>query len=67
MGVAQGVALNERWVAEAKAGNLAGAIEAYVRAFDWVTFAELVKRLEPYAEVRGDLGKRIETGKWGRP
>lgn len=47
--------LHENWQAEAKEGNLAGAIEKYVRSFDWVTFAELVRLLEPYAEVRGDL------------
>ena len=43
------------WCELFKSGNLAAAIEAYVRAFDYVTFAELVRYLEPHADVRGDL------------
>jgi len=44
-----------RWQALAQSGDLAAAIEAYVRAFDYVTFAELVRYLETSADVRSDL------------
>ena len=44
------------WRAPAERGDLAGAIEAYVKAYDWVTFPELMRKLEPHVPggVRGE-------------
>ena len=50
---------DEKWQQPAREGRLADAIEAYVRAYDWVTFVELLRRLEPFAEVRGSMALEI--------
>jgi hypothetical protein len=43
------------WRAPAARGDLADAIEAYVKGYDWVTFPELMRKLEPHVAggVRG--------------
>lgn len=43
------------WRPLAARGDLAGAIVAYVAAYDWVTFPELMRKLEPHVPggVRG--------------
>lgn len=43
------------WQEKAQAGDLQGAVLEYVRQFDFVTFAELQRRLEPFAAVRGQI------------
>lgn len=43
------------WLGAALVGDLAGAIEAYVRAFDYVTFAELKSHLGTHFELAGDV------------
>ncbi len=44
------------WERLAQAGDLSGAIAAYVRAYDWVSFPELLRKLEPHVPggVRGE-------------
>lgn len=48
-----GMPRDAAWVRPARAGDLAGAIVEYVRTYDYVSFPELQRRLEPYADVRG--------------
>jgi len=43
------------WQEKAQEGDLQGAVLEYVRRFDFVTFAELQQRLEPFAAVRGQI------------
>lgn len=50
---------DERWEAPAREGRLADAIEAYVKQYDWVTFPELQRRLEPFAEVEGTMALEL--------
>lgn len=47
------------WQGAAREGRLADAIEAYIRQYDHVTFVELLSRLEPFADVRGDFGLEL--------
>jgi hypothetical protein len=47
------------WKLLAEQGQLADAIVEYVRTYDWVTFAELQRRFEPFMPVRGDASIRI--------
>lgn len=41
------------WVRLAKDGDVAGAIVEYVRTYDYVSFPELLRRMEPFTDVRG--------------
>jgi hypothetical protein len=45
----------EDWADLAAAGRIADAIMAYVAAYDWVSFAELSRKLEAHMDVRGDI------------
>lgn len=53
------VGWTEEWETLAKAGDLAGAIVEYVRHYDYVSFPELLRRLEPFADVRGTWALEI--------
>lgn len=55
----RGHAWDDAWETPARDGRLADAIEAYVRQYDHVTFVELLRRLEPFAEVRGTMALEI--------
>ncbi len=44
---------SEAWVELARIGKFEEAVMAYVRAYDWVTFAELCRKFEPFLESRG--------------
>jgi len=46
--------MNLQWEELAERGDIKGAVEAYVRRYDWVTFAELRNRLKGYVEMAGD-------------
>lgn len=50
---------DDAWETAAREGRLADAIEAYVKAYDWVTFPELERRLGPFVEVAGPLSLEI--------
>ena len=50
---------DEAWETPAREGRLADAIEAYVRQYDWVTFVELGRRLEPFFELKGTWALEI--------
>lgn len=50
---------DDAWEQAAREGRLADAIEAYVKHYDWVTFPELLRRLEPFTEVRGSFALEI--------
>ena len=43
------------WEVLARAGRLDDAIEAYIRHYDWVTFAELQRKFAEYFPTRGDF------------
>lgn len=49
----------EQWETAAKDGRFADAIEDYVRQYDYVTFAELGRRMEPYFEVEGTIALEL--------
>jgi hypothetical protein len=49
----------ERWEVAAKDGRLADAIEDYIRQYDYVTFTELSRRLEPYFDLTGTMALEI--------
>jgi hypothetical protein len=46
----------------AQAGDLEGAVLAYVRDNDYVTFVELQRRLGAYMDVKGDLCWELRPG-----
>lgn len=48
---------DREWLRCVRAGDLAGAVEAYVRAYDWVTFPEVMRTLEPFVPggIRGPM------------
>lgn len=50
---------SESWEEPAREGRLADAIEEFIRRYDWVTFPELQRRLEPFAEVRGNVALEL--------
>jgi hypothetical protein len=47
------------WEQLAAAGRLADAIAAYVAHYDWTTFAELCRRLQPYFETNGEMAMEL--------
>lgn len=47
------------WETPAREGRLADAIEAYVRQYDWVTFVELGRRLDPYFDLKGSWALEV--------
>lgn len=44
---------SETWIELARAGKFEEAVVEYVRAYDYVTFAELCRKFEPFMETRG--------------
>lgn len=50
---------DDHWESLAREGRLADAIEAYVKQYDWVTFAELLHRMDGFADVRGTIALEI--------
>jgi hypothetical protein len=46
--------LDRPWLGPARAGNLKEAVRQYVACYDYVSFPELQRKLEPYVPTRGD-------------
>jgi hypothetical protein len=47
------------WNLLAREGKLADAVAAYVEHYDWVTFVEIERLLEPFIPTRGTLALEI--------